>query len=56
MTREDILQPQNLVYSKPRLINDTGMHDSPGCSQGVVHKLIDEIIDELQLKKHTIRI
>jgi len=56
MTREDILQPQNLVYSKPRLMNDTGMHYCPGCSHGVVHKLIAEIIDEMHLQEKTIGI
>ena len=56
MTREYILQPQNLVYSKPRLMNDTGMHYCPGCSHGVVHKLIAEIIDEMHLQEKTIGI
>lgn len=38
---------ENLVYAKPRLLNDRTMHYCPGCSHGVVHRLVAEIIDEL---------
>ena len=26
MTKEDIMKPENLVYQKPRLLNDNPMH------------------------------
>ena len=42
MTKEDIIKPENLVAKKPTLMNDNGMHYCPGCSHGVVHKLIAE--------------
>ncbi|MCI9608345.1 MAG: 2-oxoglutarate oxidoreductase [Muribaculaceae bacterium] len=42
-----IKQPQNIVYSKPRLLNDNNMHYCPGCSHGVVHRLVAEIIEEM---------
>ena len=54
MTREEIIAPQNLVYQKPRLLNDTTMHYCPGCSHSVVHKLIAEILDEMQMEEKTI--
>ena len=54
MTREEIIQPENLVYGKNPLINDTPMHYCPGCSHGVVHKLVAEVIDELGLAEKTI--
>ena len=47
MTREDIIKPENLVYKKPTLLNDNTMHYCPGCSHGVVHKLIAEVIEEM---------
>jgi 2-oxoglutarate ferredoxin oxidoreductase subunit beta len=47
MTREDIIKPENLVYAKPQLLNDNAMHYCPGCSHGVVHKLIAEVIEEM---------
>jgi len=49
MTREDIIKPENLVYKKPTLLNDNTMHYCPGCSHGVVHKLIAEVIEEMGL-------
>lgn len=40
MTREEIIRQENKVYSRPRLIDDNYMHYCPGCSHGVVHKLV----------------
>ncbi|HCE47619.1 MAG TPA: 2-oxoglutarate oxidoreductase [Prevotellaceae bacterium] len=56
MTKEEILQPENLVYKKPALMNDVSMHYCPGCSHGVVHKLIAEIIEEMGMEEKTIAI
>jgi 2-oxoglutarate ferredoxin oxidoreductase subunit beta len=56
MTREEIIQPENLVYEKPKLMNDVGMHYCPVCSHGVVHKLIAEIISEMEMEEKTIAI
>ena len=42
-----IIEPQNLVYKKPSLLNDKNMHYCPGCSHGVVHKIIAELIEEM---------
>ena len=47
MTRDEIKQPQNMVACKPRLLNDNTMHYCPGCSHGVVHKLVAEVIEEM---------
>ena len=41
------MRPENKVYSKPALLNDTPMHYCPGCSHGVVHKLVAEVIEEM---------
>lgn len=56
MTEEEIIQPENLVYKKPTLLNDTPMHYCPGCSHGVVHKLIAEIVEEMGLEDKTVGI
>ena len=56
MTRQDIIQPTNLVYQKPTLMNDNAMHYCPGCSHGMVHKLVAEIIEEMGLTEKTIGI
>ena len=54
MNREDIIKPENLVYKKPTLMNDTPMHYCPGCSHGVVHKLIAEVIEEMGMEEKTV--
>lgn len=56
MTKEELVSEDNLVYSKPKLMNDTQMHYCPGCSHGVVHKLIAEVLDEMQIEEKTIGI
>lgn len=54
MTKEELIQPENIVYQKPRLLNDETMHYCPGCSHGMVHKLVAEIIEEMGLEGNTI--
>ena len=44
MEINEIIKPENLVYGKPRLMNENPMHYCPGCSHGVIHKLIAEVI------------
>ena len=56
MTREEIIRPENLVYKKPELLNDVPMHYCPGCSHGVVHKLVSEVIMEMGMAEKTIAI
>ena len=56
MNINDIIKPENLVYAKPRLLNDNHMHYCPGCSHGVVHKLIAEVIEEMGLEDKAIGI
>ena len=50
----DIIKPENLVYTKTPVLNDNPMHYCPGCSHGVVHKLIAEVIDEMGIQEKTI--
>jgi 2-oxoglutarate ferredoxin oxidoreductase subunit beta len=50
----DIVQPANLVYAKPALMNDTPMHYCPGCSHGVIHKLIAEVIADMGMEEKTV--
>ncbi len=56
MTREEIIKEENLVYTKPVLMNDVPMHYCPGCSHGVVHKLIAEVIGDMGMTDKTIGI
>lgn len=54
MNVTDIINPANLVYQKTTVMNETPMHYCPGCSHGVVHKLLGEIIQELGIQEKTI--
>ncbi|KGN70574.1 MULTISPECIES: thiamine pyrophosphate-dependent enzyme [Porphyromonas] len=56
MNIQDIIKPENLVYKKPTLLNDTTMHYCPGCSHGVVHKLVAEVLEEMGYADKTIGI
>ena len=50
----EIIKPENLVYAKSPLLNDDAMHYCPGCSHGVVHRLIAEVIEEMGIQEQTI--
>ncbi len=54
MDIKTIIKPENLVYKKPELMNDVNMHYCPGCSHGVVHKLVAEIVQEMGIEDKTI--
>lgn len=56
MNVQDIINPANLVYQKTTVMNDVPMHYCPGCSHGVVHKLLGEIIQEMDIQDKTIGI
>ena len=56
MDVNEIIKPENLVYGKPRLMNDNAMHYCPGCSHGVVHKLVAEVIEDMGMEENAIGI
>lgn len=56
MTREEIIEKGQVVYKKPTLLNDVPMHYCPGCSHGVVHKLVANVIEEMGMTEKAIAI
>ncbi|ABN52099.1 MAG TPA: 2-oxoglutarate oxidoreductase [Hungateiclostridium thermocellum] len=44
----------NAVFKKPHALVDVSMHYCPGCTHGIVHRLIAEVIDELDIEGKTI--
>ena len=56
MTREEIIQNGTKVYQRPKLLKENIMHYCPGCSHGVVHKLVAEVLDEMGLENEAIGI
>ena len=56
MTLEEIIKPENKISGKTSLLTDAPMHYCPGCSHGVVHKLIAEVIEEMNIAEITVGI
>lgn len=56
MDIKDIIKPENKVYGKTSVLTDNVMHYCPGCSHGVVHKIIAEVIEEMGIQDKTIGI
>ncbi|TYQ15453.1 UNVERIFIED_CONTAM: 2-oxoglutarate ferredoxin oxidoreductase subunit beta [Acetivibrio alkalicellulosi] len=44
------------VVKKPHALADIPMHYCPGCTHGIVHRIIAEVIDELDIEGKTIGI
>jgi len=42
------------TYKAPKTLIDTPTHYCPGCGHGIVHRLIAEIIDEMDIREKTI--
>ena len=45
-----------VVFDKPKSLADVSMHYCPGCTHGIVHRLVAEVIDELGIEGKTIGI
>jgi 2-oxoglutarate ferredoxin oxidoreductase subunit beta len=52
--RELILERGRIVYQRPRALTDTPTHYCPGCTHGIINRLIAEAIDELGIQDKTI--
>ncbi|HSQ26419.1 MAG TPA: thiamine pyrophosphate-dependent enzyme [Anaerolineales bacterium] len=46
--------PVQVVYSRPDSLTDTPTHYCPGCTHGVAHRLIAEVMDEMDIREKTI--
>ena len=45
-----------LLNKRPESLVDMKMHYCPGCSHGVIHRLVAEVMDELDIRNRTIGI
>ena len=43
-----------IVFEKPKSLNDATLHYCPGCTHGIIHRLVAEAIDELGIQGRTI--
>ena len=44
------------VFEKPKSLTDAQLHYCPGCTHGIIHRLVAEVIDELGIEGKTIGI
>lgn len=54
----DVLTPdgrnEQIVYERPKALSNVYTHYCPGCTHGVAHRLVAEVIDELGIREDTI--
>ena len=56
MATVDIPADMELVYEYPKSLTEAHTHYCPGCTHGVIHRLIAEVLDELDVRERTIGI
>jgi 2-oxoglutarate ferredoxin oxidoreductase subunit beta len=47
---------ESMIYTKPESLTEIGTHYCPGCTHGIAHRLIAEVIDEMGVRENTIGI
>ena len=52
MTSQPITE--QVVYQRPEALSDVNTHYCPGCTHGVAHRLVAEVIDEMNLRDKAI--
>jgi 2-oxoglutarate ferredoxin oxidoreductase subunit beta len=50
----ELTVPAQRVYERPESLSDTPSHYCPGCTHGVAHRLIAEVMDEMGIREKTI--
>ena len=48
------MQDAKLIYSRPASFTDVHTSYCPGCTHGIAHRLVAEVIDELGIREQTI--
>ena len=43
-----------IVFERPNALTDRDTHYCPGCTHGIIHRLVAEVIDELEIEGQTI--
>ncbi len=43
-----------VVFEKPKALCDVPLHYCPGCTHGIIHRLVAEVIDELGIEGKTV--
>jgi 2-oxoglutarate/2-oxoacid ferredoxin oxidoreductase subunit beta len=54
MAIEAELMDEKLVYKQPIALSNVNTHYCPGCTHGVAHRLVAEVIDEMEIREKSI--
>lgn len=54
ITETDIRKPENLVYSRSKVLTNNTLSYCPGCGHGTAHRIVAEVIEEMGLQSQTI--
>jgi 2-oxoglutarate/2-oxoacid ferredoxin oxidoreductase subunit beta len=55
MVLDTVKQPEiQTVYIRPSALTDVPMHYCPGCTHGIAHRLVAEVLDEMNIREQTI--
>ena len=49
ITIEEIKKEENLVFKKTELLTDKALSYCPGCGHSIIHRLVAEIIEDLDI-------
>ena len=55
-TNPEIVQPENLVYKRTDLLTGKALSYCPGCGHGTAHRVIMEVLEEMDIQDKTIGI
>src|SRR5512136_1492843 len=44
----------NILFSRPKALSENITHYCPGCTHGVIHRLVAEVLDELGVRERTV--
>ncbi|MCL2054496.1 MAG: thiamine pyrophosphate-dependent enzyme [Oscillospiraceae bacterium] len=45
-----------VIFQKPKSLSDVTQHYCPGCTHGIIHRLIAEVIDDMDIEGETVGI
>ncbi|MFO7940804.1 MAG: thiamine pyrophosphate-dependent enzyme [Bacteroidales bacterium] len=53
---KDIIKEENLVFQRTKVLTDKVFHYCPGCGHGTTHRLVAEVLEEMNIQGNTVGI
>jgi len=50
----ETFKPEQKIFKRPEALRDVVTHYCPGCTHGVIHRLVAEALDELNIRENTV--